>query len=72
MIEESIFICWRERANKEREEEYSREEIIVGIIALRGLKTQIINNRWEDLHWTDDRTASPLGRKGRREGKQGG
>lgn len=33
MIELSIFVCWIEKANKEREDEYSRQETIIGIIA---------------------------------------
>lgn len=55
VIELSIFICWREKVNKWREEEYSREETSAGIIALRGMNKQILNNRWKDLHWTDDK-----------------
>jgi len=58
VIELSIFICWREKVNEEREEEYSREETSARIIALRGMDKQILSNRWKDLHWTDDRIAT--------------
>lgn len=51
------------RANKEREDEYSREETIVGIIALRGMKKWIVNDR-KDLPWTEDKEVSEREQRG--------
>lgn len=38
VIELSIFMSWRERANRENMDEHSKEETIVGIITLRRMK----------------------------------